>query len=228
MNAIDPITQFVMNTPIYVLNGFLWVVYWLAGNMPALVSIGMAFVLIFTADRMVQQTAASRPLRNGRGEVEISLSTPQLLTLFTLVLWLIAQWGMGAPVPWIGGAMWLCGVSAILALPAQRFGMMNMTKSAIAMYALAVIGFRIAMSYMTQITPDQWVGLLGTAETASQIIRQTQGNVSTIIVWAVWFVLPLGYFAMLIQQIFINPVSLVNPYASFLEMTTAIRDRGGR
>ena len=51
---------------------------------------------------------------------------------------------------------------------------------------------------------------------------------TTILLWALWLVVPLGYFSMLVQQIFINPMSIVSPFAGAQEMLRALRVRGSR
>ena len=60
------------------------------------------------------------------------------------------------------------------------------------------------------------------------MVTNPRGNVTTVIVWALWLVIPLGYFSMLVQKLFLNPVSLVNPLLSYADMLAMLRDRGGR
>jgi hypothetical protein len=36
--------------------------------------------------------------------------------------------------------------------------------------------------------------------------------------WALWLVIPLGYFAMLLQQLLLNPMSLANPLVGVNEL----------
>ena len=57
------------------------------------------------------------------------------------------------------------------------------------------------------------------------MIASTRGNVTTILLWALWLVVPLGYFSMLVQQIFINPMSIINPLAGFQDILRALRVR---
>jgi hypothetical protein len=98
-------------------------------------------------------------------------------------------------------------------------------KSGIAIYALAVIGSRLYLAYTAQLSADQWAALIGSTESAAAVIANTRGNVTTIILWALWLVIPLGYFAMLLQQVLINPVSLVNPLAGAGELIQRYRTR---
>jgi hypothetical protein len=150
------------------------------------------------------------------------------MTGMVLAAWIIAQWDMGAPVPWIGAAMWVAGLATILALSAQRFNLLWYVKAGIAMYALAVIGSRIYLGYTAGLTPEQWAALIGSSESAAVVIANTRSNVTTILLWALWLIVPLGYFSMLVQQIFINPMSMVNPLAGAQDMLRALRVRDSR
>ncbi|MCG2784773.1 MAG: hypothetical protein L6461_06670 [Anaerolineae bacterium] len=224
----DQINSFLLDLPIYLLNGLLWLVYALVGSLSALLSAGAATVMALVVDSTVQQLSGSRPLRQGRGESPPITRTAQILTAGVFLLWFGAQWGMGAPVPWIGAAMWLTGLAAVLISPAQRFNLLWFVKSGVAVYALAVIGSRLYLNMTSEVSPEAWAGMLGTAQTAVNIVANTRGNVTTVIVWALWLVIPLGYFSLLVQKLFQNPVSLVNPLASYADMLAMLRDRGGR
>jgi hypothetical protein len=224
----DQINTFLLDLPIYLLNGLLWLIYALAGSLAALVSIGAAAAIALVVDRAVQQLSGSRPLRQGRGDSPPITRTAQILTLGVLALWLGAQWGMGAPVPWLGAAMWLFGLGAVLVSPAQRFNLLWFMKSGLAVYALSVIGSRLYLNMTSDVSPEAWAALVGSSQSAVNIVANTRGNVTTVIVWALWLVVPLGYFSLLVQKLFLNPVSLVNPLASAADMLATLRDRGGR
>lgn len=224
----DQINTFILDLPIYLFNGFLWLFYALASSMAALVSAGAATMMALVVDRAVQQLSGARPLRQGRGETLPMTHTAQILTAGVFVLWFGAQCGMGAPVPWIGAAMWLVGLVAVLVSPAQRFNLLWFVKSGVAVYALAVIGSRLYLNMTSDVSPEAWAGMVGTAQSAVTVVANTRGNVTTVIVWALWLVIPLGYFSMLVQKLFLNPVSLINPLSSYADMLAMLRDRGGR
>lgn len=228
MELFDLLNRLILDAPVYIINGLLVLLYAAAGSFPALTSIAVAGGMMLTADAGVQNLASSRPLRPGRGEFQIKANTSQTLTGIALALWLAAQLNMGAPVPWIGAAMWLAGLIAILVSPSQRFSLLNGVKTGIVTYALAVIVSRIYMVYTSQISPEQWAALVGSADAAANIIANTRGNTTTIILWALWLVIPLGYFSMLAQQVFMNPVSLTTPLATAEGAIRALRNRGGR
>ena len=226
--SFDLLNTLVLDTPVYVINGLLWLLYAVASVLPALVSVGVAGVMMLVVDDAVQKLASARPLRDGRGGIQTSPKTSQIITGIVLALWLVAQWGMGAPVPWIGASMWLAGLLAILAAPAQRFSLQNGVKVGLVTYALAVIVSRIYLAYTSRISPEEWAALLGSAETAARVIASTRANTTTVAIWALWLVVPLGYFSMLAQQVFLNPISLTNPLATYEQMLISLRDRGGR
>ena len=217
--------DFLAALPTYLLNGVLATVYWLGESGAALVSILCAGLIIRFVDQRVQSRAAFRPGRSGREVATPDLYTAQITTAIILVLWIISQWGMGAPVPWLGAAMWIDGTIILLLVHMQEHTLLWNMKSGIAIYSLAVIGSRLYLAYTAQLSADQWAALIGTSESASAVIANTRGNVTTIILWALWLVIPLGYFAMLLQQVLINPMSLVNPLAGASELINRYRTR---
>ena len=217
--------DFLAALPTYLLNGVLATVYWLGESGAALVSILCAGLIIRFVDQRVQSRAAFRPGRSGREAATSDLYTAQITTAIILVMWVISQWGMGAPVPWLGAAMWLTGTIIVLLVHMQEHTLLWNMKSGIAIYSLAVIGSRLYLAYTAQLSADQWAALIGTSESAAAVIANTRGNVTTIILWALWLVIPLGYFAMLLQQVLINPMSLVNPLAGASELINRYRTR---
>jgi hypothetical protein len=230
MNILNQFGLFLTDLPIYLANGILVILYWLGAHSAALVSLFSASAIALLPDAEIQKRASFRPRRSDHDEEDISNSpmprTAQIMTAIVLVTWLIAQWDMGAPVPWIGTVMWVAGLVAVLALSSQRFNLLWYVKAGIAMYALAVIGSRIYLSYTAHLTPEQWAALIGSSESAAAVIASTRGNVTTILLWALWLIVPLGYFSMLVQQVFINPMSIVNPLAGAQDLLKALRARG--
>jgi hypothetical protein len=217
--------NFLSALPTYLLNGVLVTVYWLAGSGAAIVSILCAGLIVRFVDWRLQSRAAFRPGRSGREASAPDLYTAQITTMIILVLWVISQWGMGAPVHWLGAAMWLTGTIIVLLVHMQEHTLLWNMKSGIAIYSLAIIGSRLYLAYTAQLTADQWAALIGSSESAAAVIANTRGNVTTIILWALWLVIPLGYFAMLLQQVLINPMSLVNPLAGASELINRYRTR---
>lgn len=228
MDIFDLINSIITDAPLYLINGFLLLLYLVGGSFPAIVSIISAGGIALTFDAEVQNLASSRSLRPGRGEMQVGGNTSQILTGIALVMWLAAQFGMGAPVPWIGAAMWMAGFVGISIVPTQRFAMLNMVRVGAVTYALTVGISRIYLLYAALVTPDQWAALVGSADAAANIIASTRGNTTTIIVWALWLIVPLGFFSMLVQQVFMNPISLTAPMATPQAVMRMLRSRGGR
>ncbi len=227
MSFLTQLGWFFLDLPIYLANGILLVLYWLVGNLPALVSMAMAGLVVSIPDRLVQERTG-RPLRGERAGTLQGTRTAQMMTGLVLLLWLGGQWGMAAPVPWIGAAMWVLGTLAVVLMQNQQFNLLWFVKTGIAVYALAVIASRLYLAYTLQLTSDQWAALIGSSQSAAQVIANTRGNMTTIILWALWLVIPLGYFSMLLQQVFLNPVSILNPAGSVEKALQALRYRGGR
>lgn len=227
MNMLNDLGWFFLDLPIHLANGILLTLYWLLANLPALTSIGAAYLISSIPDRLVQDRTG-RPLRSDRAGDLQGPKTTQGMTGLVLLLWIAGQWGMAAPVPWIGAAMWLVGGIAVIIMQNQQFNLLWFMKTGIAIYALAVIASRLYLAYTIQLTPEQWAALIGSSQSAATVIANTRGNMTTIILWALWLVIPLGYFSMLLQQVFLNPVSVMNPVGGVQKTLEALRYRGGR
>lgn len=217
--------DFLVALPTYTLNGFLVTMYWLSDHGAGLMSMLCAGVMANFVDQRVQSLAAFRPGRNQREAQMQPQYTAQITTILTLSLWIISQWGMAAPVPWLGASMWIVGTIIVFLVQTQEVALLWQVKSGIAIYALAVLGSRIYLAYTATLSAAQWATWIGSAESASLVIANTRGNVTTIILWALWLVVPLGYFAMLLQQVLIHPMSFVNPLASANELIRRYRMR---
>lgn len=220
-------SQFLEALPTFLLNGMLATLYWLADSGAALVSVACAAGIAIWMDAGAQNRANFRPARSGRQGQNTSLDarTAQIITGVAVLFWIASQWGMGAPVPWIGAAMWGFGFLVLLLVRQQETTTLWNVKAGILIYALAVLGSRLYLAYTAQLSPEQWAALIGTTESAATVIANTRSNVSTIILWALWLVIPLGYFAMLLQQALLNPWSLVNPLANATEIIQRYRTR---
>lgn len=244
MQVIGDLATGVNTGLTYVLNGFLFLLYWLVGFLPGILSLLCGFFLVLSADREVQNRANYRPVREGTyGNVQpvptgqpVSQGvlgdlrkphTSQIITIIALVLWMIAQTGMAQPVPWIGTVMWIVGILIILAMPGDRkIDTLWFVKTLIAIYAVLVIGSRLYLAYTAQLSAEQWATVIGTTtEGATTVIANTRGNVTTMIMWALWFVAPLGYFSLLIQKLTVNPVALLNPLAGANDVLKQLRNR---
>jgi hypothetical protein len=134
---------------------------------------------------------------------------------------------MAMPVPWIGAVLWLVGMLTVLMMPAQRFNVSWIAKTGIIIYALCVLASRIYLAYTATLTADQWASLIGSSESAAMVIASTRGSVTTIVLWALWLVAPLGVLTVLIGQLSVNPGALLNPMAGYQEVLKNLRSRRG-
>lgn len=230
----------INNLLIYLSNGVLFLFYLLAKILPALLSLACGLVLVLTLDKDVQGRANYKPSRyspmgndqTGRRDGSVqqgTAATPrtaQVLTGIVMVLWMIAQTGMAAPVPWIGAVMWFVGMIVLFVIPShQSYNMLWFVKTGLAVYSILVIGSRIYLAYTAQLTAGQWASIIGSAESAAAVIANTRGNATTIITWALWLVAPLGYFSLIIQRLFVNPMNLVSPLSGAQDVLKRIRQR---
>ncbi len=140
-------------------------------------------------------------------------------------LWVISQWGIGAPVPWIGAAMWLAGFDHRPAGAYARAYLVVERK-------VRDNDLRISRHRQQVVSGLHSPVIRGSMGSPDRHFRKRRGgnrqharNVTTIILWALWLVIPLGYFAMLLQQVLINPMSLVNPLAGASELIQRYRTR---
>ena len=237
MAQLDALGIFLSDLPVYFANGVLIIVYALAGSAPALTCMAATLGMVLLPDVEAQRRAAFQPNHaipgrfpsgaSRRGEAAFPQPrTAQGMTLLALLFWLAAQAGMGAPVPWIGAVMWLAGLLAILALPGQQFNLLWFVKAGIVLYALvAVTGSRIYLASTASLTAAEWAGLVGSSGDAAALVAGTRGSMTAVILWALWLIVPLGYFSMLAQQLFANPMSIANPFATAQGMLRRLRTR---
>ena len=217
MNSLDQLGILLADLPVYLANGLLILLYAILGNFAALISAGCAGLIGWRFDQPARQAAGFVPLRtNGVASSELPYRAAPLgliLTGSAFGLWLLAQALIREPVAWIGAGMWALGLVAVLLSEGhQRENTLWFIKSGVILYSLAVIASRIYLNYTAQLSPEQWAGLLGSTDTAAAVIANTRSNVTTIVLWAVWLVIPLGYFSMLIQQLLVMPRSLLTPH----------------
>ncbi len=216
MSTLDELGILLADLPVYFANGLLVIVYVLAAHLPALVSLCCAYGCLRWFDLPTQAKAGFMPRRgsidNGQSVSLPILPVSALLTGIALVLWLLAQFLIHEPVPWIGAGMWLVGLAGIFLAPDhQRENTLWFVKTGLILYSLAVIASRIYLSYTAQLTPEQWAGLIGSTDSAATVIANTRSSVTTVVLWALWLVIPLGFGSLLLQQLLVNPRSALSP-----------------
>ncbi len=149
MILLDQLGILLTDLPVYLANGLLVILYGWRRMRRLWSAWSVRVMMALLPDAEIQQRAGFRPTPQWRGQLQRPgvPRTAQVMTGIVLAAWLVAQWEMGAPVPWIGAVMWAAGLAAVLALSAQRFNLLWYVKAGIAMYALAVIGSRIYLGY---------------------------------------------------------------------------------
>jgi hypothetical protein len=219
MNLLDQLALLIADLPVYLANGLLIVIYAVFGNMAGIISTGCAWAMGCRFDLPARQAAGFVPLRTAWFDRQNipprATSIGLIMTALSSGLWLLAQTLIREPVAWIGAGMWGLGLVAVMVAEGhQRDNTLWFVKSGLILYSLAVIASRVYLHYTAQLSPEQWAGLLGSTETAAVVIANTRSNVTTIVLWAIWLIIPLGYFSMLIQQLLVMPRSLLSPRAN--------------
>jgi hypothetical protein len=205
-------------------NGWLAAGYWLLDNAAWLVVLACAGWILLRHDRQVQRVTGQRPLRYSRGSRVIASNRSMGETLATLLLWTLANFLAAAPIPAIGAAMWLAFGVALHLIPQERDNLLFRQKMMIAIYALLVMVFRLALSYSP--TPDQLMRLLGGSGDASAVFETVRGGLMPYALLLLWGLYPLGYFAMLAQRFMINRGSLFKARRNIAEVIGDLRTRG--
>lgn len=242
MDTLDAFSKAVQSVAIYFMNGILSVIYGLASIAPGLVSIACAGAVILLLDSPAQARLNFHPQRLSSSSSSLSRPflariftaafppgqphTYQWLTLIACTVWLFAQMGMAAPVPWIGAGLWILGLAVLLIAPEHgRVNLLWFVKSGIAVYALLVLFFRLYLGYTSTLAVREWARWIGTSEVTAQVIGTTRGNLTSLLLWILWFIAPLGYVSLLIQQLLVNPVSGIHPRAGAEEVLRRLRQR---
>lgn len=113
MNELDRIGLLLTDLPVYLANGALVILYWLAAHMPALTSLLCAMLMAWLPDAEIQQRAGFRPCRSERGSAGDSRGKmPRTAQVMTAWCWLPGSspsgiWerrcpGSAQPCGWLG------------------------------------------------------------------------------------------------------------------------------
>ena len=180
MPDLDAIGNLLLDWVIYSLNGFLAMVYWLVDHLSILLALACAVLVIVFFDAYAQRLAAHMPSRLRQQAPVRSNRNHQILTAVTAGLWAVAAALFPIPVPWLGAGMWLLFVVLLLLLPAEQLQTLWRSKTAILIYALALLGFRWYLGLSAQASPREWAALYGTAGEAQRVIASTRGLFLTI------------------------------------------------
>ena len=226
MPDLDAIGNLLLDWVIYTLNGFLAMIYWLLDHLSILLALACAVLVIVFFDAYAQRLAAHMPSRPRQQAPVRPNRNHQILTAVTAGLWAVAAALFPIPVPWLGAGMWLLFVVLLLLLPAEQLQTLWRSKTAILIYALALLGFRWYLGLSAQASPREWAALYGTAGEAQRVIASTRGLFLTIGTWVMWFALPVAYAGYVVQRLTTHAMSLADPRATAAQIVEAIRTRG--
>lgn len=205
-------------------NGWLVLVYWLLDNAAVFIALTCAIWIARRHDRHVRRMTGERPLRYGRGQRVIASSRSLYETVLTFVVWAIAALASAAPIPAIGGGMWLSFVAALHFIPQEQDNILFRQKAMIAIYALMVIAFRLAMSYTPD--PDQLLRMMGGEGDAAAVFATVRGSLMPYAMLILWVMYPLGYFGVIAQRFLINRGSLFKAQRDIEGVIGDMRTRG--
>ncbi|MBN1137979.1 MAG: hypothetical protein JXM73_15420 [Anaerolineae bacterium] len=213
---------------IYTLNCGLFTLYQLWWNLDKLFTLGVVVLILLYFDPQAQHKAAFAPRRYGRegSAAGQGSRTAQWMTAATALLWFVAAFATEPPIPVIGAVMWLAMAVGLLIMPQEREGILWRCKSAILVYALAAIGFRLYLWQINSLSPEDWARIVGSTGDVQAMIQQNRGMFTTIASWFLWLLAPLGYLSLLVQRFTVNPIAMVSPLRSASEVIRDIRTRG--
>lgn len=192
-NALQSIELFF----IWSINGGLVAAFWLADHLVPLASIPALVLLLAHAPR------EQRPFALVAG----------FLGLLTAVV-------VPPPIPLIVLAMAWAGVVGVALDKFNPDTLRWRVIGGLALYAVAALAWTGYTAYVGSISAEQWGGMLASNEAASTI-AQGRSFLSTISVWGLWIIVPLGYFSLLVQGLFVHPPLKATP----AEVIRTVRER---
>ncbi len=207
-------------------NGWLAAAYWILDNAALLIAVACAVWIASHHDRYVQRVTGERTLRYARGSRVVASHRSAYETLATLIVWACAALVSASPIPAIGAVMWLTFILALHLIPQERDNVLFRQKVMIAIYALMVIAFRLAMSYSPD--PDQLLRMMGGQGDAAAVFATVRGSLMPYAMLILWVMYPLGYFGMIAQRFLVNRGSLFKARRDVADVIGDLRTRGER
>jgi hypothetical protein len=221
------VIQVLTSLPLWFVNGALYIVYWIVGNLFSVYSCGVALLIAFGIDPHIQSRAVDRPRRYGRGIVSTGAPSATYLTLVTALIWTGVSITSKFPIPLIGAVLWTLAITAILVVTEERYNMLWWAKIGILVYAVLVVGLQAGL-YALQITdPVAWAGMIGSSGDAQDVIANTRGNIATIGILFEFAIYPLSYAGLLFNRVLRNPKPFFSAWTEFGDVIRHIRTRQG-
>ena len=209
----ETITIYFVDTVTYIVNGFLETVYFIVERAPHLISVITALIIFFVFDVIAQSEMTFAPARYGKGQTAPSKPSraTQGLTLIALMIWLLATWSFGAPVPYIGAVVWIASLVALLVMPQQRYDLLWQTKAFVILYALAILLYRGLLWNYSRLSASQLSAVLNGVGSAQTAISSNVSYLTTVGSLALWLFVPLGFLSMLAKNWSAQPMHAFNP-----------------
>ena len=184
---------------IYEANGFLALVYVLWEHVTAILASGAMGYLILGAPpaQRVWMTA-------------------------TAIMAVLATLLAPPPVPLIMAIMALAGAVAVWRDTFNPDNLRWRLTGGLALYALAALGYLAYSRYLDGVDAMTWAKTLGGEGQAAAALAQGRAFVNTLATWGLWLIIPLGYFSLLAQSMFVHPPGPQEPG----DLITTIRTRG--
>ena len=217
--------DFLLSLPVWLANGILVVLYWLAGHIAELLSLMFGLAIAFFFDSPIQRRATGHPRRYERGTVQTAAPTATYFTLIVLGLWLAVSAISKYPIPAIGAAMWFVGLVSILAVTEERFNQLWWVKTGILVYVVLVLLLRFGLQALEGTSPADWASVIGSSADAQVVINQTRSNVAMIGMLFVLVLYPIGFAAMQMNRFIRNPKPLFNLWREAGDVIRRLRTR---
>jgi hypothetical protein len=193
------IKEALMHLLIYEVNGFLALAYVLWERIAA----------IFTAAAMSYLILGAPPAQ--RTCITVTAMLAALAALFS-----------PPPVPLIMAVMALAGAVAVWRDTFNPENLRWRITGGLALYALAALGYLAYSRYLDGVDAMTWAKTLGGEGQAAAALAQGRAFINTLATWGLWLIIPLGFFSLLAQSLFIHPPGPQEPG----DLITTIRTRG--
>jgi hypothetical protein len=219
------VIEVLSSLPLWFVNGALYILYWITGNLFTVYSFGVALLMAFGIDPHIQSRAVDRPRRYGRGIVSTGAPSATYLTLATALIWSAVSLTSKFPIPLLGAVLWSLALIAILFVTEERTNMLWWAKVGILVYAALVVGLRAGLLALQMTDPIAWAGLIGSSGDAQDVIASTRGNIATIGILFEFAIFPLSYAGLLFNRVLRNPKPFFSAWTEFGDVIRRIRTR---
>ncbi len=196
---MDAIKETLNHLLIYEVNGLLALTYVLWERIAAILTAGAMSYFTYTAPH-AQRTW-----------ITATAALATLAALFT-----------PPPAPLIMAVMAMAGALAVWRETFNPDHLRWRLNGGLALYALAALGYLAYSHYLDGVDAMAWAKTLGGEGQAAAALAQGRAFVNTLATWGLWLIIPLGYFSLLAQSMFVHPPGPQEPG----ELISTIRTRG--